>query len=106
MRFEPLTAFLSSEGVAPSSHDGATQRQNPRPEELLDIVTSQVTSRAKAWDSTAPECDPLDPQQLHRVRADAPDDDLTPWFTEARDIVLASRSVSKHETFGHPAAGT
>ncbi|CAO1632429.1 unnamed protein product [Parajaminaea phylloscopi] len=102
VRFDSLPAF-SDKGDSSDQPHSALSRHQSRPEELLDDITALVTSEAKGWEERAPLPDPLDPDQLSRVRSKTIEE-LTPWFAYARDKLLLDRSVSRHETFGHPVA--
>jgi hypothetical protein len=31
-------------------------------------------------------------------------ENLTPWFADTKSMVLKTRNISEHETFGHPIA--
>lgn len=102
-----------------------------RPEVILDAVSARISSKSKAlWENP----DIRTPQQTHtrqhkRNKSSVCDVDaglsssseesawedldryrntkieyLTPWFTDMRDLVLGTRHVEEHETFGHPVA--
>lgn len=101
VRFEPLSNFATGEEF--ETTQSRLQRRSLHPEEMLDDINARVTVNSRTWDIQVPQPDPLDPDQLSKVRK-ASIEELTPWFAEARDRILQSSSISRHETFGHPAA--
>ena len=119
VRFDPLAAFSSRHSRASFDPTGGQQpngidadaptqgtssySRNERPEELLDLINAHVTSRSKDWLINKQGLEIGSDEDAWRI-ADQSTEELTPWFIDAREIILQSRSVSRHETFGHPAA--
>lgn len=111
VQFEPLSTFAAQDrrshsgGNGNEDEDEGTCDRSFRPGEILDRISAHTlaSSRAKSWQNLAPQLDPLDPSQLAQLQH-SPIEDVAPWFTDARDLVLSTRSITRHETFGHPAA--
>lgn len=109
VRFDTLDAFRRQ--PRPSIDDdrqagpSSSSSRNCRPEEVLDIINAKVSTGSRSveypvsslQDATTAE----GIQQL--INRDVQDN--TPWFADARDAILQTRTVSRHETFGHPVAG-
>lgn len=115
-----------SNGV-PASTAKRRQPRYSRPELLLDAISARVSARSKAvWEvrdkplikghdrntssiggykeSLRKFLSTGDEEDLERYKTSAVEN-LTPWFADTKSMILGSRNISEHETFGHPLAG-
>ncbi|PWN20691.1 hypothetical protein BCV69DRAFT_312642 [Microstroma glucosiphilum] len=100
IRFDPLSAFAVQQRAS-IDPENATAGRDVRPEETLDRINAHVTANARKWEAKTSELQIEDEGDARRV-AESSIEDITPWYTYGRDAVLRSRSISRHETFGHP----
>lgn len=123
-------ADIVSEDNAHPESDGipkkSTTPRYSRPELLLDEISARVSAKSKAvWEnpnqphsrshsrrissiggnaaSLTVFLTAEDESDIERYRTSSIED-LTPWFADTKSMVLNTRNVSEHETFGHPLA--
>lgn len=122
-------ADIVSEISTSKEKDTPTKSSTPRysrPELLLDEISARVSAKSKAvWEnrsqphfrshsrkvsSIGGNAESLkvfltaeDEMDLQRYKTSSIED-LTPWFADTKSMVLNTRNVSEHETFGHPLA--
>jgi hypothetical protein len=122
-----LVSSKSSDSIEKSSSTRQAAPRYSRPELLLDEISARVSAKSKAvWEkrdqassskrhtrnvsSLGGNTESLkvfltaeDELNLERFRK-TPIETLTPWFADTKSMVLNTRNVSEHETFGHPLA--
>ncbi|PWN52637.1 hypothetical protein IE53DRAFT_384894 [Violaceomyces palustris] len=92
LRFDPLSVFQAGPSLSGIG-------------EVLDNVSSHISANAKRWDTAivCPRVQSLEDLASSGISTE-PLEKVTPWFADFRDMLLRHRSVSRHETFGHPVA--
>lgn len=109
VRFDTLDAFRRQ--PRPSVDDdrqagpSSTSPRNCRPEEVLDLINSKVATGSRSVDYPIGSLQDATSSQGIQDLLSRDVQDNTPWFADARDAILQTRTVSRHETFGHPVAG-
>lgn len=133
LRFDPYSLFnpdaaraiSSSHSQLPPPRPSAVGRSN---EELLDRVNHLIATKIKRWDAQvprpsssalpAPTPDPTEAaeeEEGDKVREQVLDETLqklqrgsleetAPWFAAVQQLVFGQRTLTKHESFGHPVA--
>lgn len=93
----------SQGGPSAGASSSPFSSRDRRPEEVLDHINARG-ARSAEYSHVESLGDATTDEGLARLRS-ASVEDATPWFADARDAILQCRTVSRHETFGHPAAG-
>ncbi|CAO1623963.1 unnamed protein product [Sympodiomycopsis kandeliae] len=112
VRFDSVDAFTrqprpstdlneaSRDSLGPSIR---AQNRHRRPEEVVDVINSMVAAGARTVDYAVASIDISGKEGLQRV-TQSNLEEVTPWFADARNSILQSKAVNRHETFGHPVA--